>query len=261
MRNDELAHRPCGNEGFTLVELSIVLIIIGLLIAGVLKGQALVNNARLTSTIAQLKAIDAATNSFLDQYRFLPGDLPNPAAKVPNCTAANNCAAAGDGNGQINSQAGQGPTYLMFTAVPSGEQLAFWSQLENAGLIGGVAPSSTTATGFQWGADFPATRLSQGGYDVGYVAASTFIPASYASAINHNFLVIHGVAGAAPLAGDDSGLTPQQAAYIDRKIDDGQPLSGSVYSYGPGANPCFASVSAYAETSTTIACVTFIQLH
>src|ERR1700732_4041122 len=87
-----------AQAGFTLVELAIVMIIIGLLIAGVLKGQALINNARVTSTVAQNKAIDAAISTFRDTYASLPGDLVNPAARLPNCLAAP-CVAAVAGNG------------------------------------------------------------------------------------------------------------------------------------------------------------------
>jgi prepilin-type N-terminal cleavage/methylation domain-containing protein len=58
--------QPASQAGFTLVELAIVMIIIGLLIAGVLKGQELIANARVTSTVAQVKAIDAAISTFKD---------------------------------------------------------------------------------------------------------------------------------------------------------------------------------------------------
>ena len=60
--------------GFTLVELAIVMIIIGLLIAGVLKGQALIANAQVTATVAQIKSIEAATSTFRDTYASIPGD-------------------------------------------------------------------------------------------------------------------------------------------------------------------------------------------
>ena len=61
-----------AQAGFTLVELAIVMIIIGLLIAGVLKGQALIGNAKVTAQVAQIKSIDAATSTFKDMYAALP---------------------------------------------------------------------------------------------------------------------------------------------------------------------------------------------
>ena len=74
-----------GQAGFTLVELAIVMIIIGLLIAGVLKGQALIGNAKVTAQVAQVKAIDAATSTFKDMYAGLPGDILTPGTRLPNC--------------------------------------------------------------------------------------------------------------------------------------------------------------------------------
>ena len=81
------------NEGgFTLVELAIVMIIIGLLIGGILKGQELINNARVSSSVTQIKGAEAAINTFRDKYAALPGDIANAAARLPNCGAV--CASA-----------------------------------------------------------------------------------------------------------------------------------------------------------------------
>ena len=76
------------------------MIIIGLLIAGVLKGQELIGNARVTSTVAQIKAIDAATSTFKDTYANLPGDLVTPTTRLPNCLAAP-CSNVGNGDGKL----------------------------------------------------------------------------------------------------------------------------------------------------------------
>src|SRR3990172_13141075 len=76
-------------KGFTLVELALVMVIIGLLIGGILKGQQLVTNARATSTVSQTRQIEAATTTFQDSYGALPGDM-NGVGKIPGCTAACN---------------------------------------------------------------------------------------------------------------------------------------------------------------------------
>src|SRR6266481_7333522 len=89
-----------AQAGFTLVELAIVMIIIGLLIAGVLKGQALIQNAQVTATVAQTKAIEAATSTFRDTYNFIPGDMTNPTVRLPNCGVAP-CNNIGNGDGKI----------------------------------------------------------------------------------------------------------------------------------------------------------------
>ena len=98
-----------AQAGFTLVELAIVMIIIGLLIAGVLKGQALIQNAQVTSTVAQTKAIEAATTTFRDTYNALPGDMTTPNTKLPNCAATCLAMLAGaNGDGRIDKRSGSG---------------------------------------------------------------------------------------------------------------------------------------------------------
>ena len=70
--------------GFTLVELAVVMIIIGLLIGGILKGQELIANAQITGTASSVKGIDAATTTFRDTYAAMPGDLTNASTRLPN---------------------------------------------------------------------------------------------------------------------------------------------------------------------------------
>ncbi len=73
--------RRRAQSGFTLVEIAIVLVIIGLLLGGVLKGQELIENGRVKNAAADMNGISAAYNSYLDRYRRLPGDDgPNLAA-------------------------------------------------------------------------------------------------------------------------------------------------------------------------------------
>src|SRR6266511_487407 len=100
--------------GFTLIEIAIVLVIIGLLLGGVLKGQELITGARVRNLISQQDGVKAAYFGFLDRFRALPGDYSNASANITGISTAGACADAtagagnGNGNGQISAA---GPAY------------------------------------------------------------------------------------------------------------------------------------------------------
>jgi len=83
------------NKGFTLVEIAIVLVIIGLLLGGILKGQELINNARVRAISDRSNSLKAAWYAFIDRYQALPGDYVQARQYVPNV------AADGDGDGNL----------------------------------------------------------------------------------------------------------------------------------------------------------------
>src|SRR5438046_6702163 len=87
--------------GFTLIEIAIVLVIIGLLLGGVLKGQELITGARVRNLISQQDGIKAAFFGFQDRYRALPGDYASAGTNI-NCTPL---CANGNGNGRIEDGA------------------------------------------------------------------------------------------------------------------------------------------------------------
>ncbi len=86
-------------SGFTLIEIAIVLVIIGLLLGGVLKGQELITSARVRNLISQQDGVKAAYFGFLDRFRALPGDYSQASANIANVAAGAN----GNGNGQITN--------------------------------------------------------------------------------------------------------------------------------------------------------------
>lgn len=116
-------------QGFTLIEIAIVLVIIGLLLGGILQGQSLINSARVRNLISQVDGVKAAFYGFQDRYRALPGDISDVTV-IPGATTP------GNGNGQI--EAGK-------------ESVAVWDHLSHAGFItgaytGGPAADTTATT-------------------------------------------------------------------------------------------------------------------
>lgn len=267
-QDNKAALKP--QAGFTLVELAIVMIIIGLLIGGVLKGQQLITNAQITATVAQIKAIDAATTSFKDQYATVPGDMANPNARIPNCPAAGSCGQIGNGDGRV------GAASIDFTAVASAdkERLAYWAQLNAAGLLTGINPDQTGTTATAWGQYAPASKVSGGGYDVGWYQGGITLSklqdtTATIPAPSGEYLALHGTANTV-VGGTaaDSFLTPNLAARIDTKIDDGQPNSGTVLAAGnaaAAAAPALSCASAataagvYNESVSASVCSLYIQ--
>src|SRR5215203_6591843 len=88
-------------QGFTLIEIAIVLVIIGLLLGGVLKGQELITGARVRNIIQQQDGVKAAYFGFLDRYRALPGDYANATATIAGVSTAKCNSGNGDGDGTI----------------------------------------------------------------------------------------------------------------------------------------------------------------
>lgn len=91
------------HKGFTLIEIAIVLVIIGLLIGGVLKGLTVLQSASDKDVIAAVRDVQAATLAFKAQYGFLPGDLPTATTSIAGMGPAPICTANGNGNGAIDT--------------------------------------------------------------------------------------------------------------------------------------------------------------
>jgi prepilin-type N-terminal cleavage/methylation domain-containing protein len=240
-----------SQAGFTLVELAVVMIIIGLLIGGVLKGQELVKNAQITATVAQIKGIDAATSAFRDMYSGIPGDLLNAGTRIAGCTAAASpvCnAAAGTGNGQLSTAP---------TVAPGTEASAYFVQLALADLLSGIDTAAATTCG-SWGLCYPEAKAGSGaGLQIGYFAGGALGTAAAAAPRGHYLTIQTGPQTGQGTTAGAQALTPNQAARIDSKVDDGRPGTGSVVSGGAAA--CING-TAYAENIASADCNLFLRI-
>ena len=165
--------------GFTLVELAVVMIIIGLLIGGVLQGQQLIENARVTNFVSTIKAYEVAMPTFLDSYNSLPGDITAPATRLANCGTL--CGNAGNGDGVLNITPGQSPV-----AVTEVEGATFFVHLAAAELISGVDSNVATRSTIP-GQSYPEVPFG-GGLQVGYTdgVATDFVAATVADDLIDN---------------------------------------------------------------------------
>src|ERR1051325_7232617 len=112
-----------SQKGFTLVEIAIVLVIIGLLLGGILKGQEMITQAKIKNVIADVTGVSAAMYGYPDPYCALPGD-------DKNATRVAGIPAPGNGNGAIEGTYG--------SANAADESRMFWVQLRRAGFVGGA---------------------------------------------------------------------------------------------------------------------------
>jgi prepilin-type N-terminal cleavage/methylation domain-containing protein len=121
-------------QGFTLVEIAIVLVIIGLLLAGVLKGQELIYNQKVKSTYDNYRQMTAAMYGYQDRYKALPGDDPAATTRGFIVQPGDPAIVDGDGNGYI---AGGGNMCLAAGAAPGSEVCQANYHLRLSGFLTG----------------------------------------------------------------------------------------------------------------------------
>jgi prepilin-type N-terminal cleavage/methylation domain-containing protein len=209
-----------NQHGFTLVEISIVMIIIGLLIGGTFGGMKLIENMQVNKTVQDLKAIESAALTFRDTYGRLPGDIVSPAARLPNCTVAP-CATGGNGDRSI------GGNWTWNVLADTDEEFTFWQHLQAADLVS-LGIKNTADMSFGQGS--PEAPID-GGYRL--VGRMTTL---YVQAINgkHPVLISENYNATYSNGGPQNteSVKCSIGESIDRKIDDSRPLTGSIIQYG-----------------------------
>lgn len=132
-------------HGFTLVELSIILVIIGLIVGGVMVGQDLIKAAAIRSQISQIEQYNTAVNAFKLKYGYLPGDIPEPDASDFGFKPRGLYDGQGDGDGCLTGTWANITNYKRVTFV-SGENAMFWVDLYMSNLIKDKLNTATSSS-------------------------------------------------------------------------------------------------------------------
>ncbi len=221
------------NKGFTLVELSVVLVIIGLLVAGLFVGTSLIRSAELREVIGEYDRYTKAIKEFQDKYQAFPGDMSNAEtvwgsdATCPT-TATNTTIKIATCNGDGNGRIGASTTAGVLDTTYSYEWFRAWQQLSNAGLLDtkftGVKESATNGDA-GIGLNVPQSKLSEkSGWTLYYFLQTATDTNLWGDNYGHVFSFGGNTTGitSAPV------LSPDNAYSIDQKIDDGLPGRGII---------------------------------
>jgi prepilin-type N-terminal cleavage/methylation domain-containing protein len=244
-----LQGRPQASRGFTLIEMSIVLVIIGLIIGGILKGQEIIASAREKAVINQINAVRAAQNTYFDRYRSLPGD--DPAAKERLDARVED----GNGNGVVGTSYSGTSSLVGATTQNAGENLQYFNALIAANLLNGgeVVAGSTALTVFAVGSPLPASPITGAGLGVVYGTHDGDGTTTTTKKTAH-WLEVYKTPGTPAPA-----LSPRQMANIDAQIDDGLPGTGGVR--GTDATTCNSQGVGNPYTlSDNVACIGLFEI-
>ena len=243
-------------SAFSLIELSIVLIIIGLLIAGVTGGASLIKSSELRAAISEARGYAVAVNGFFAQYNALPGDYTVAIAgsSYAGPTNGGNSKIQYTASDTVNSTGG---------AAYSSESVVAWNQLINTGTIDSTLSLTYTAitTAQLVGTHMPASKIKFAGWHfdyrnkVGaendYTSATGTAEGAAAVAANQNVVVltpatiagatttssptlVNGVINLAYTTNGVGALTGPDALSIDTKVDDGFANAGRIRGLNPG---------------------------
>jgi prepilin-type N-terminal cleavage/methylation domain-containing protein len=196
--------------GFTLIELSLALVIVGLLLGGVFVGSELVSGARVKSLAVEFRSIPTSMYAYQDQLKAVPGDDGNAAAKLPGAALAQ--PAATRGNGRIDS--------AWNSSGNTDESRLFWQHMRLAGFVAG--PTALDDPAF-------APRNALGGV----MGISSAAPSQ---------LQVAGMPGDYQFC--SSGIPGKVARQLDATLDDGETAAGSVRAVPDNAAPRSAATAA-----------------
>lgn len=229
------------NCGFTIIELSVVLVIIGLLIGGILAAQSMINTSKINSFVKQMQQMDTSLSNFRVKFNSLPGDstvMTNP----------------GDGSGRINHMAASTTGYSF-----SGEIPHFWPHLSISGFDPHHQYSATVIGSFNANPDImnaPFAKIGDKASILPITTSFTNWGRILAYKISNTQLVTN--AATSVFSGDINATKSLDIAAIDKKIDDGNLASVEGSSvYGLYYTP--STVSFVDCTNAMVKCVLYVK--
>lgn len=254
-------------RGFTLIELSVVLVIVGLMAGGILAGQQMIASTQLRSIAADLTRYENAVSIFRDKYDALPGDMPNAtnswgiAAGSGNDATCKNFVSTGLGTCNGNGDGLIEPTSTSITDYS--ESTRAWQHLKNAGLVEGTFVGTTNGVHYN---DMttrvvPPSRLRRNGFqfftlskaDVGWTGSVE----GSAKLRVIRVAAPQAASGSYPPRLNNTSLSPFEVYSIDIKLDDNQPGVGRIFAViaiekgevpGTGDDNCYTTNNATTAT-------------
>ena len=214
-------------SGVSLVELSIVILIIGMLVGAVITGQQIMKASEMRVIISERDAVLSAATAFKDKYRALPGDMRNAttywgaqdatASTCRTATSTTKLTCNGNGNGMLEE-----------TTTSGNEVFRFWQHLSNSGMYegvySGIAEGSTDFSAVA-GKNTPISKISGATWHTTYINATT----SYFN-LEYGNVIVFGANRANDFPKQPI-FRPDEMQAIDLKIDDGMPAKGKIIAF------------------------------
>lgn len=237
-------------RGFTLVEISIVLVIIGLITAGILVGRTMLRSSEITSLITDSQRYINAVQSFQQKYGSLPGDMSNATSYWSNSggsgvytttcyntgTPTSVATCNGNGDGQINS-----------TGSYANETLLAWKHMANGSFIQGAFSGNTSGQNVV-GTNVPSSRVNNTGFSLAYIGTLSSDTYSFDGKYGH-VLYIGGTYTSSPYYTSTGTMTGSEANAIDQKYDDGKPAFGTIRTWKNNAYSVLCATTTVATTA------------
>lgn len=246
------ARQPKSLQGFSLIELAIVLVIIGLLIGALFGGQSVIRSSQMKSIITDHTKYRAAVTEFKQKYKAIPGDMIDAQEYWGTNGSWSSGGTAGVINGNGDGFITPWPTSVAFSPD---EKYQFWRQLSLAGmlkvLLTGIS-GPNAGHQIQIGVNVPQSPVERSGWE-----ANSFSDTANSDGfgflfndIVHENVLIFGSDGPTVRGFLDFGtLTPEEALNIDKKTDDGRPTQGNTIA--TNWSSCTTASSANAATNLT----------